>query len=96
MLQQVIVKTKNAEAVRPLLRSAINRELKLLDSGIARTRARLTAFEKQYNMSTSEFLRRFTADDLGETLDYLEWYGETKMLAALEEQKRTFEGTSVP
>jgi len=49
---------------------------------------KLEAFEKQYHMSTAEFVRRFTSDDLGETLDFLEWQGETKMLALLEEKRR--------
>jgi hypothetical protein len=96
MLHQVMVKTSNPDALRPLLRSALQRELKLLEQGMRRTRLRLSAFEKQYSMNTDEFLRRFTKDDLGETLDFIEWYGETKMLAALAEQKKAIEGTSVP
>lgn len=96
MYQQVIVETQNAETLRPLLRSALQRELKLLDQGMRRTQARLTAYEKQYGMSTAEFLLRFNAEDLGEGLDFIDWYGETKMLASLEEQKKAIEGTSVP
>lgn len=96
MLHQVTVKTKHPEAMRPLLRSALQRELRLLQQGIRRTHVRLAAFEKQYAMSTEEFLRRFTRDDLGETLDFIDWYGETKMLASLEEQKKAIEGTSIP
>jgi hypothetical protein len=46
-------------------------------------------------MSTDEFLRRFTKDDLGETLDFVDWYGETKMLAQLEEQKRALEKVEI-
>jgi len=82
--------------MRPLLRSALQRELKLLEQGIRRTRARMEAFEKQYGMSTDEFLRRFNKDDLGETMDFIDWYGETRMLASLGEQKKAIEGTSVP
>ncbi len=96
MLHQVTVKTKHPEAMRPLLRSALQRELRLLQQGIRRTDLRLAAFEKQYGMNTDEFLRRFTKDDLGETLDFIDWYGETKMLASLEEQKKAIEGTSIP
>jgi len=39
-----------------------------------------------------EFLRRFNSEDLGETLDFLDWHGETKMLALLEEKKKALEG----
>ena len=95
MLNQVTVKTQNPEALRPLLRSALQRELKLLEQGMRRTHLRLSAFEKKYGLQTDEFLRRFTKDDLGETLDFIDWYGETKMLASLEEQKKAIEGTSI-
>lgn len=96
MLQQIVVNTQNSETMRPLLLSALQRELKLLEQGIRRTLMRLATFEKQYNMSTDEFLPRFNKDDLGETLDFMDWYGETKMLASLYEQKKAIEGTVVP
>ena len=96
MVQQIIVKTQNSETMRPLLRSALQRELKLLEQGLRRTRARLAGFEKQYSMSTEEFLRRFNKDDLGETLDFIDWYGETKMVASLFDQKKAIESTVVP
>jgi hypothetical protein len=67
-----------------------------LEQGIRRTRLRLAAFEKQYSMSTDEFLPHFNKDDLGETMDFIDWYGETKMLASLYEQKRAIEETVVP
>jgi type II secretory pathway predicted ATPase ExeA len=95
MLQQIVIKTQNSETMRPLLRSALQRELKLLEQGLRRTHTHLVAFEKQYNMSTDEFLRRFNKDDLGETLDFIDWYGETKMMASLREQKKAIEGTVV-
>ena len=47
-------------------------------------------------MSTDEFLRRFNKDDLGETMDFIDWYGETKMVASLFEQKKAIEGTVLP
>jgi len=96
MLQKIVVNTQNSETMRPILRSALQRELKLLEQGIRRTLMRLTSFEKQYNMSTDEFLPRFNKDDLGETLDFIDWYGETKMLASLYEQKKAIEETVVP
>jgi hypothetical protein len=95
MLQEVKIRTRDAEALKPILRLALEREIKLLGHSIQRTRERLTSFEKQFSMSTDEFLRRFTKDDLGETLDFIDWYGETKMLAQLEEQKRALEKAEI-
>ena len=96
MYQRLTVKTNNPEAMRPLLRSALQREAKLIYQGIRRTNLRLAAFEKQYAMPTFEFLRRFNQEDLGESLDFIDWYGESKMLVSLQEQKKAIEGTSIP
>ena len=95
MLQEVKIWTRNAEELKPILRLALEREIKLLGHSIQRTPERLTSFEKQFSMSTDEFLRRFTKDDLGETLDFVDWYGETKMFAQLEEQKRALEKAEI-
>ncbi|MBM3180978.1 MAG: hypothetical protein FJZ86_11560 [Chloroflexi bacterium] len=90
MLQQITIQTPNAKRLKPLLKSAIQSQLDDIEHGIQSTRTKLEAFEKQYKMNTAEFLRRFTPDDLGETLDFIEWQGETKMLALLEEKKTAF------
>ena len=95
MLQEFVIRVESNEPARQLLESAIQNELKTIQHGINRTRDCLAAFEKQYAMATEEFLRRFTKDDLGETMDFIDWYGETKMLALLEEQKRALEGAQV-
>ena len=95
MLQHITIETPNAKRLKPLLKSAIQCQLDDIEHGIQLTCAKLEAFEKQYNMSTAEFLRRFTPDYLGETLDFIEWQGETKMLALLEEKKAAFKGAQV-
>ena len=95
MLQQVTIQTTNAKRLKPLLKSAIQSQLDDIEHGIQLTRARLQAFEKQYNMSTAEFLRRFMPGDLEETLDFIDWQGETKMLALLEEKKDAFKEAQV-
>lgn len=95
MLQQVTVQTSNAKRLKPLLKSAIQNQLDDIEHGIQLTRAKLKAFEKQYAMSTAEFLRRFKPGDLEETLDFIEWQGETKMLALLEEKKAAYKDALV-
>lgn len=89
MLQQITIQTPNAKRLKPLIRSAIQSQLDDTEHGIKLTRERLEAFEKQYNMSAAEFLRRFKPGDLEETLDFIDWQGETKMLALLEEKRDT-------
>jgi hypothetical protein len=95
MLQQVTIQTQDAKRLKPLLKSAIQSQLDDIEHGIQLTRTRLEAFEKQYKMSTAEFLRRFKPGDLDETLDFLDWQGEIKMLALLEEKRDAFKDAQV-
>jgi len=46
MLQQITVTTDTPVALKPLIESAIQSELRMLDLGLERTRQRLGAFEK--------------------------------------------------
>lgn len=95
MLQQITIQTSDAKRLRPLIKSAIQNQLEDIEHGVKLTRARLETFEKQYNMSTTEFLRRFQPGDLEETLDFIDWQGETKMLALLEEKKAVYKEAQV-
>lgn len=87
MLQQITIQTPDAKRLKPLIKSAIQRQLDDFEDGIRLTRESLEAFERKYNMSTAEFLRRFKPGDLEETLDFIQWQGETKMLALLEDKR---------
>lgn len=95
MLQQIIIQSESKIELKPLLETAIQGELRSLQHGINLTRARLADFEQRYGMTTTEFLRRFTPEDLGETLDFIDWQGETKMLALLEAKKNALEGAQM-
>jgi len=95
MLQQITIEIQDASQFTSILRSALDRELRLVEYAIVRTWDRLREFEQKYNMSTSEFQHRFTADDLGETLDFIEWDGEFDTLRLLEEKKQMIQGMHI-
>ena len=42
-------------------------------------------------MSSAEFYRRLTEDELPETLDFIEWAGEYKTLQRLQEKHQTLQ-----
>lgn len=95
MIQQVTITSESSVSLKPLIEGAIRAELRMLELGIARTRRRLTEFEKQFGMTTAEFARRFDGNDLQETLEFIEWSGEIKMLELLEQKYRTLQGARV-
>lgn len=90
MLQQITIETPNAKRLKPLIRSVIENTVYDVERGIQKTRAKLEAFEKQYEMSSAEFERRFESGELEETLDFIEWQGEIKTLRLLEEKLTAF------
>jgi len=95
MPQQITIQTTDAKRLKPLIKSAIQIQLDDIEHGIHLTRARLEVFEKQYGMNTKDFLRRFKPGELEETLDFIDWQGETKMLALLEDKKVAYKEAQV-
>ncbi len=85
----------NAKRLKPLLYSVIENAVYDVEHGIEKTRARLEAFEKQYNMSTAEFERRFKPGDFEETLDFIQWQGEIKTLRPLEEKRNALKDAKI-
>ena len=45
MLQQIIIHTNNIQQLKPIVKSALDREFKLLNFAIERTRQALAPFE---------------------------------------------------
>jgi hypothetical protein len=95
MVSQVTVTTESPSVLKPLLRIAIQNEARALSQGIKRTRERLVAFEKQYGMTSDEFERRYVAAEIAESLEFIEWLGEIKMLRVLNEQKLALDSARV-
>lgn len=80
------------QAIKPLLEAALENELGLLEAGIRQTEQRLLNFEEKYRMSTAEFLSAYKDDKFGETMEFIEWIGESKMLARLLEKSEALRG----
>ena len=95
MLGQVMVTTESPNILKPLLRAAIQNEARSLSHGIKRTRTRLAEFEGRFGMTSDEFERRYLAAEITESLEFIEWLGEIKMLRLLDEQKSALEGARV-
>ena len=91
MLQQVTVRTDDRKTLKPLLKSAIENEKKMVLLGLERTRARLVEFEQAFHLSSVEFERRLHASEIAETVEFSEWRMEIGMLKLLERQFKALE-----
>lgn len=89
MLQQVTISTQDAEKLKPLLRSALAREARLLDFSIQRTQEALQVFETRYGIPSAEFECKFKNLEIEETLDYLDWWMEIEALQHLQAQRQS-------
>jgi hypothetical protein len=91
MSQQVVVTTDAPVALKPLLESAIQSELRMLELGLARTSERLRTFEDRYGLTSEEFERRFEAGEIDESLEFIEWAGEIKTSRLLQAQSEALQ-----
>jgi len=89
--QQILVSTDVAIDLKPLLEAAIRSELQMLELSLDRTARRLRNFETQYGLPSEEFIRRFEAGELDESLDYIEWACEIKTYHLLQTQWRALQ-----
>ena len=86
MLQQLTIRTTNKAALRPVLRSAIESEKRMIAFGLQKTRLRLADSERQFGMTSAEFERRLNSGELEETVTLTDWRMEMGMLRLLEKQ----------
>ena len=95
MIQNITITTDAKVSLKPLLESAIQTEVKVLALGLQRTRERLLEFERRFGMTSADFERRFSARELDESLEFIEWMGEIKTLRLLEDQQRALQGAHI-
>ena len=95
MIQNITITTDAKVSLKPLLESAIQTEVKVLALGLQRTRERLLEFERRFGMTSADFERRFSARELDESLEFIEWMGEIKTLRLLEDQQRALQGAQI-
>jgi hypothetical protein len=85
-MPNVILRSTDAPQAITLIRSAVDKEISRLEKGVERAREKLKQFEDTYQVSSSEFAERFTAEDLfGKDLEYVEWMGEYSLFQQLVE-----------
>jgi DNA-binding NtrC family response regulator len=95
MTQQLVIKTSDKDSLKGLVESALEREKKLLQASIDKTRARLAEFEERFGMSSMEFEKKLKAGEIKETPSVTEWRMEIGMLQLLERKCASIEESSI-
>ena len=78
MSEYVVVKFD--ERAVSLLTRILNIEYRRLQLELRMVEEKIKRFEKEYGMSSSEFLEKYSHGELGDEEEFLEWYGELKFL----------------
>jgi hypothetical protein len=94
-MTQLTLTSSGAHPLKPLVESAIQNELRIVEAGIQRTELRLRDFEARHGMSSQEFLHRAEAGDAPETLDFAEWEGECRLIERLREKAVTLQNLHI-
>jgi len=67
-----------------IVEEALRREIQLLRAKARLIRSRLAEFEKKYNMSTEQFIKKFETGELGDEKEYFVWWALHRSLKAVE------------
>jgi hypothetical protein len=94
-MEAIRIISSGKASVRPILEAALENELRTVEAGIRKTRERLAGFEARHNMSTQAFIEAYEADGLPETLDFIEWIGEHRLLNRLREHAETIKNIQI-
>ena len=92
---RVIVESKNSAEAKSLVSAAIKNEIKVLEIGIKKTKRNIEQFEKQHEMDTESFYKRYTAGLMGDDAQYIRWAGEYETLLKLESDLKEIDGAEI-
>lgn len=62
-------------------KTSLAREYALCSSAIAFYKKTLKEFERKYRITTTAFLKRFEAGEIGDDTDFFDWYAFARLLA---------------
>ncbi len=90
-MAELTIKSKDPEALRRIIESALSEKLQSVKTGIKKTEERILTFETKYQLSTEEFIKQFNNNELPHNFDFDEWIGESKILEHLKQTKKSIE-----
>lgn len=90
-MTELKLRAKNPESLKRIIQSALSERLQSVNAGIKATQKRLQEFETKYQLSTEEFITRFSNDEFAHSFDFDEWIGEYRMLTHLQQTKESIE-----
>ena len=94
-MTQIIVKSRSASHLRPLIQVAIDHEVRVLKIGLQKTMRHLRQFEQHFGIASQEFYQDYQTGKFGDDMQYMKWAGEYETLLQLQEEYAEIKGTLV-
>jgi hypothetical protein len=91
-MARVVIQPQSSDNLKNLVAIALENQLRVLTAGIAKTKSKLSEFEKQNGMESSVFYERYEKGILGDDLKYIRWAGEYETLKKLEKDYHDLQG----
>jgi hypothetical protein len=93
-MNELILVSKEGHLLKPIVEAALENELRLIEAGIRQTEQHLEKFEEKYQLNTRDFVTDYENDQLEESMDFIEWIGEFRLLKRLIEKADTLRSIS--
>ena len=71
----IIRESDDAESLHNLLKDALSKEQRLIESSISRIQNELNALEIKYGMTTDQFIEQYSKGKTSDSLDFVDWSG---------------------
>lgn len=81
---RVTIEPQAATNVKVLIQAAVDNQLRIIEFGIARTKAKLQELENRFEMDSEDFYQQFSQGKLGDDMEYIRWAGEYETLDELQ------------
>jgi len=91
-MARVIIQPESSDNVKNLVELALENQLRVLTVGIAKTKSKLSQFERENEMESSAFYEKFGQGKLGDDFKYMRWAGEYETLKRLEKDYQDLQG----
>lgn len=79
---------KEEKVIKATLKKLIVREIEVLEKEKEMYKTEMEKFEKKYNISSEEFLKKFNNGEMGDDLEYFEWYAYVDSYNRIKERQR--------
>ncbi len=82
--------------IDPVLDKLLDRERQALIKQRDELRAELDQFESQYALESSEFHEKFKSGEMGDDVDFIDWYGVWRMYQNTLKSLETLDSKTIP